>query len=102
MNTLKTMVASTALVLVMNSAPQAQVMVDMSKFTCEQLMRGTANSIEAALWLSGYFNGLRKNTMLDLGKFKQNAEAVVKECVANPKNTVMQSVEKLQSAQKVK
>lgn len=84
-----------ALVLGMTSVTQAQVAVDMSKFTCEQLLRGTANSVEAAVWLSGYYNGLRKNSMLDLGKFKQNADAVVKECAANPKKTVMQTVEAL-------
>ena len=91
----KMLAAGTVLALGMTSATQAQVAVDMSKFTCEQLLRGTANSVEAAIWLSGYYNGTRKNTMLDLGKLKQNSEAVVKECTANPKKTVMQSVETL-------
>jgi hypothetical protein len=79
----------------MNSTTQAQVMVDMSKFTCEQLLKGTQNSVEAAIWISGYYNGLRKNTMFDLNQFKTNADAVVKACQASPKNTVMQTVDTL-------
>lgn len=97
---LKLLISSAALVLGMTSIAQAQVMVDMSKFTCEQLLRGTANSTEAAIWLSGYYNGTRKNTMLDLNQFKQNAEAVVKECNANPKNTVMKTVDTLLARKK--
>ena len=79
------------------SAPavQAQALVDMSKLTCEQLNRGTQNSIESAIWISGYYNGRKKNTMLDLNQFKQNAEAVVKECTANPSKTVMQTIDAL-------
>ena len=95
MNSIKLLVSGAALVLGTPSNTQAQVMVDMSKLTCEQLTRGTANSVESAIWLSGYYNGTRKNTMLDLNQFKQNADAVVKECTANPKNTVMQTVDKL-------
>lgn len=49
----------------------------MKKFTCERLLSGSANSIEAAIWLSGYYNGLRKNTVLNCDQFKQNAEVVV-------------------------
>ena len=67
----------------------------MSKITCEQLLKGTQNSIESAIWISGYYNGLRKNTMFDLNQFKTNADAVVKACQASPKNTVMQTIDTL-------
>jgi hypothetical protein len=100
MNTLKFLVSSAALALSMTSIVQAQVTVDMSKFTCEQLLSGTANSVDAAVWLSGYYNGTRKNTKLDLNQFKQNAEAVVRECNANPKNTVMKTIATLASRKK--
>ena len=100
MNSLKLLVAGAALLLCMNSTTRAQVMVDMSKITCEQLLKGTQNSVESAIWLSGYYNGTRKNTMLDLNQFKTNADAVVKACQANPKNTVMQTVDTMLSAKK--
>ena len=38
--------------------------------------------------------------MLDLNQFKTNADAVVKACQANPKNTVMQTVDTMLSAKK--
>ena len=68
----------------MGSIAQSQGTVDMSKMTCEDLLKGSGDSIQAAIWLSGYHNGLRKNTKLDLGQFKKNADAVVAECKANP------------------
>ncbi|MND08449.1 hypothetical protein D3C83_310500 [compost metagenome] len=51
--------------------------------------------IEAAIWLSGYYNGLRKNTKLDLNQFKNNAEVIVAECRTKPKNAVMQTVNQM-------
>ena len=68
--------------------------------TCEYLLKGSGDLIEAAIWLSGYYNGLRKNTKLDLGQFKKSADAVVAECKGNPKVTVMQTVNKMMSKKK--
>jgi acid stress chaperone HdeB len=82
---------------VVTGAAKAQVSVDMSKMTCEQLLTASPNAVDAAVWLSGYYNGLQKNTMLDLNQFKKNAEIVIAECRADPKKTVMGAVEKLLS-----
>ena len=75
------------------SAAQAQVMVDVSKITCEQF-RGYAitdpNNI--ALWLSGYYNGQRGNTIVNVQNFKEHLEKVKDYCITNPKVTVMQAV----------
>jgi acid stress chaperone HdeB len=76
-------------------ATKAQVYVDMSKVTCEQLLTANPSAVDAAVWLSGYYNGLHKNTMLDLNQFKKNAEVVIDECRANPKMTLMGTVETL-------
>ena len=101
MNWLKLLVSVAALVLTINSVAQAQVSVDMSKFTCEQLTSGPpGDAIETGVWLSGYYNGQRKNTVLELKQVKQNAEAVVKHCKANPKMTVMQAVDTLLAVKK--
>jgi hypothetical protein len=78
----------------MNTATQAEV-VDMSKFTCKQLLSGTPDAIEAAIWTSGYYNGLHKNTKLDLNVMKHNADVVVAACKDNPNKTVMQTVNTL-------
>ena len=86
------MVCCASFVLEIGSAARAEGTVDMSKYTCEKLLQGTANSIEAAIWLSGYYNGLRKNTKFNLDQFKKNAEVIIAECKDNPKATVMQTI----------
>jgi len=93
-------VAAAAFALTMNSTAQAQVMVDMERITCEQLLRGDQNSVEGAIWLSGYYNGLRKSTVLDINQLKQNAASVMKECSSSPSKTVMETVEALLSQKK--
>jgi len=76
------------------SAAQAQVTIDISKITCEQF-RGYAitdpNNI--ALWLSGYYNGQRGNTVIAVESFKENIEKLKNHCITNPKVTVMQAVQ---------
>ena len=102
MNWLKLSVFCATITLAMSSAPQAQQRVDLKNFTCEQLLSGTPNAIEASIWISGYYNGLRKNTVLDLDQFGKNAAAVVAECKANPKKTVMGTVNTMMSGGKKK
>jgi len=100
MNFLKHSLVGASLVLAMNTATRAQVFVDMSKFTCSQLLSGNQNAVEAAIWTSGYYNGLNKNTMIDLNIMKNNAEVVVAACKENPNKTLMQTVDTLLSAAK--
>jgi hypothetical protein len=73
----------------------AQMIVDMSKVTCEQLLTASPDAVEVGIWLSGYYNGLQKNSQLNLNQFKKNADAVVAACRADPKQTVMQTADKL-------
>ena len=95
----KQWVTTAALTVVSATAVHAQmtVTVDMSKFTCEQLLEGTYDSIFTAVWISGYFNGTRKTAKLDLNNLKHNAELVGQACKSNPKQSVMETVSKLQS-----
>ena len=95
MSTVQIAILGMAISLAAAATANAQVTVDMSKVTCQQMLSLTPNSVEAVIWLSGYYNGLKKNTMLDLNQFKQNAEVVAAECRSNPTKTVMQTVETL-------
>ncbi len=97
---LKLFVCCATLVLAVNAVAQAQERIDMSKYTCEQMLAGSGDSIETAIWLSGYYNGLRKNTVLDTAKFSKNADLVIAECKASPKKTVMQTVNTMLSRKK--
>jgi len=94
MSFLKYFLFGTSLILPMNTATIAAE-IDMSKFTCVQLMSGGPDAMEAAIWLSGYYNGVRKNTTLDLNALKHNAEMVIAACKANSNKTVMQTVDTL-------
>ena len=78
------------------SAAQAQVTIDVSKITCEQF-RGyaIADPNNIALWLSGYYNGQRGNTIIKVESFKENFEKVKDYCITHPAVTVMQAVEAL-------
>jgi hypothetical protein len=91
MRVLKYLLLSTSLMLTMNAVTQAEV-IDMSKFTCKQLLSGTQDAVEAAIWTSGYYHGLHKSTKLDLVALKQNGDAVIAACKDNPNKSVMQTV----------
>ncbi|MFZ3226348.1 MAG: HdeA/HdeB family chaperone [Xanthobacteraceae bacterium] len=80
-------------------APQAraQVSVDVAKITCRQLLFDkviSPNTKSLALWLSGYYNGKRGNTVLDIGELAKNTDKVEDYCRMNQDVTVMDAVTK--------
>jgi acid stress chaperone HdeB len=74
----------------------AQVTIDVSKITCEQFILYTvANPHDIAIWLSGYYNSKRNNTILDTQEFRDHGKKVMEYCEVNLKSTVMDAVEKV-------
>jgi len=76
---------------------QAQVSVDVAKITCRQLLFDkviSPNSKSLALWLSGYYNGKRGNTVLDIGELAKKVDKVEDYCRMNEDVTVMDAVTK--------
>ncbi len=76
---------------------QAQVSVDVAKITCRQLLFDkviSPNTKSLALWLSGYYNGKRGNTILDIGELAKNTDKVEDYCRMNEDVTVMEAVTK--------
>jgi hypothetical protein len=74
----------------------AQVSVDISKISCDQFnLYKVTDPRNIAIWLSGYFNGKRNNTVIDTQVFNQNYEKLRTYCVSNPSTPVMQAVETL-------
>jgi HdeA/HdeB family len=100
-NGLKYSLFGASLVLAVNTATQAET-IDMAKFTCGQLLGGGPDAIDAAVWTSGYYNGMHKNTKLDLENMKHNAEVIVEVCKENPKKSVMQTINEMIAAGKKK
>jgi acid stress chaperone HdeB len=72
----------------------AQVTIDVSKITCDQYIRyNVANPHDIAVWLSGYYNAKRNNTVLDTQEFREHADKVMVFCLRNGKSTVMDAAE---------
>jgi HdeA/HdeB family len=76
------------------STMQAQETVDIAKITCEQLaMEQLASpSRDVALWLSGYYNGKRNNTIIDLQTIKKDEEKVDSYCYHHRDATVLDAI----------
>jgi acid stress chaperone HdeB len=73
---------------------QAQVTVDVSKITCEQvLMEKLAwTEREVELWLSGYYHGKRNDTIVEPEAVKKNEEKLNRYCYEHRDTTVMDAV----------
>jgi|SRR5215470_9545349 len=82
------------LTLLASAPARAQVTVDITKITCRQFLVGRAVSTNAmALWFSGYYNGKRNVTLVDMGTLRSSAEKVKDFCRLHQEETVMNAVE---------
>ena len=80
-----------ALIFALGTVPaaRAQVMLDVSKITCYKIT--TPQNI--AIWLNGYYNGKRSNTVIDMQKLGENTKTLERYCIQNPQILVMKAVE---------
>jgi hypothetical protein len=89
-----TFIVAAMLALVPASAARSQVTVDVAKITCDQfLLYKVTDPQNIALWLSGYYNAKRNNTIIDTQQLVANVEKVKDYCRMKPTVTVMQAVE---------
>ena len=73
---------------------QAQTTIDVSKITCAQwLTFEVADPKFIALWLSGYYNGKRDNTVVEVQAFQDDIKKLTKFCIGNPETFFMKAVE---------
>jgi acid stress chaperone HdeB len=94
----KPMLAACGLVLALVAVPlaQAQVTIDMSKITCEQFLGyKIINPNDIAMWLSGYYNAQRGNTIIDSETLAAQKRELQDFCLHNFKVPVMQAIDKL-------
>ena len=88
------LIVGLAFALTASSAVQAQVMIDLSKVTCDQFIKyKVADPKLITVWLSGYFHGKRGDTMVDTQRLNADADEVEKYCFKNPDAPLMPSVE---------
>ena len=87
------LLTSALFVFMQTTAPQAQVTVDVSKLTCEQfVLEKPVPSKYVVLWLSGYYNGKRNNTIIEPEAMDKNDEKVDFYCNFHREMTVMDAV----------
>ena len=74
----------------------AQVTLDVAKVTCDQWAGyKITNPQNIALWISGYVNGARGNTVLDTQRLTADTQRVRDFCITNQQVPIMQAVEKV-------
>lgn len=79
------------------SNAQAQITVDLAKVTCKQYLFDnliSANAPMVAAWVSGYFNGKRNNTVIDVSAFRKNKDVVEDYCRINLDVTLIDAATK--------
>jgi hypothetical protein len=62
----------------------AQVTVDVGKVTCAQFVTGeVADTRSISIWLYGYYNGTRKNTVIDIVAVQEFQQGLIHYCLSN-------------------
>jgi hypothetical protein len=90
-------------VLLSASETRAQMTVDVAKITCRQYLFDRTVSPRAPMianWLSGYFNGLKNNTVVDLGEMARNKDKVEDYCRLNQDVTLIDAAKTALGLQK--
>ena len=83
--------------LLMTSSARGQVIIEISKITCEQFLGfKLADPKDIAIWLSGYYYAKRGSTSFEPQTLRTNFEKLKSACFAreNLKSAVMQVMEK--------
>jgi hypothetical protein len=92
---------TSALFVFVQIQAQAQVMLDVSKITCDQFLMGKpVPSKYTVLWLSGYYNGKLNNTIIDPDEIYKNDQKVESYCDQHREMTVMDAVKNALGADK--
>jgi hypothetical protein len=92
-----------AIGLLVVQTAQAQMTLDVAKITCKQYLFDrniSPNSPTIATWVSGYFNGKRDNTVIDIGEVRKNKDKVEDYCRMNQDVTVLDAVKAALGADK--
>ena len=91
---LKRVATVVSLALVVSSPLRAQVLLDVSKVSCWQFATyKVANPQFIAIWVNGYHQGKRGDTVVDTQRLVANADKLADYCAKNPDVLFMQAVE---------
>jgi hypothetical protein len=77
------------------SLSQAQVQIDMTKFTCgEVLAMPPDDQADFAAFMSGWFAQKSGRTFIDMGLFKKNTASVMSWCSSNKSESLMAGLQR--------
>jgi hypothetical protein len=80
---------------------RAQTTVDVAKISCRQFISDDiALSRSIAVWLSGYYGGLQHDTVVDMGRMKQNIDNVEDFCRLHMEMPLMDAAKQALAANK--
>ena len=84
------------------SLVQAQTTVDLAKITCRQFLLGHVggSTRSVANWLSGYYNGKRGNTVIEVGSMQRNVRDLERYCRKKYEMPVMNAAKNALGAEK--
>ena len=75
---------------------RAQITIDPTKLTCREFLTETVTAPDKiSYWLSGYYNGKRRNTNLNASALLEFIEKMRDYCVQNQDVPVMKAAETL-------
>jgi len=88
------LLTSALFLFVQMPAMQAQETIDVSKITCERILKEDLASPthDIVLWLSGYYNGKRNSTIINLRTINNDEEKVRLYCYHNLEMTVLDAI----------
>ena len=91
---LRLLLTSALFLFMQISTMQAQEMIDVAKITCEQIALEQLKipSRDVVLWLSGYYNGKRNNTIIAPQTIKKDEEKVDSYCYDHRDATVLDAI----------
>jgi acid stress chaperone HdeB len=91
---IKSVVAGLLFCFVTVPSVRAEITIDVSKMSCKELLLPTLiMPDDIAYWLSGYYNGKRGNTVLDIVGLRDYVNKVEQYCLANKEMPVMKAAE---------
>ena len=84
------------------STAHAQMTVDVAKITCRQFLLGHVggSTRSVANWLSGYYNGKRDNTVIEVGSMQKNVHDLERYCRKHYEMPVMDAAKSALGAEK--
>jgi hypothetical protein len=84
------------------SPAKAQMTLDVAKITCHQFLLGKvgASTRSVANWLSGYYNGKRDNTVIEVGSMRKNERELERYCRKHSEMNVMDAAKQALGVEK--